>query len=74
METESDQGRESGILGGKESTCNAEDLSLIPGWEDPLEEGLATHSSILAWRIIMDRVAWRATVHGVANSQTQLSD
>ena len=51
METESDQGRESGILGGKESTCNAEDLSLIPGWEDPLEKGMATHSSILAWRI-----------------------
>ena len=51
METESDQGRESGILGGKESTCNAEDLSLIPGWEDPLEKGMATHSSILAWRL-----------------------
>ena len=27
------------------------------GWEDPLEEGLATHSSILAWRIPMDRGA-----------------
>ena len=51
METEPDQGRESGILGGKESTCNAGDLSLIPGWEDPLEKGMATHSSILAWRI-----------------------
>ena len=33
------------------------------GWEDPLEEGMATHSSILAWRIPMDRGAWRATVH-----------
>ena len=33
------------------------------GWEDPLEEGMATHSSILAWRIPMDRVAWWATVH-----------
>ena len=32
---------------GKESTCSAGDL----GWEDPLEEGMATHSSILAWRI-----------------------
>ena len=31
------------------------------GWEDPQEEGLATHSSILAWRIHMDRGAWRAT-------------
>jgi len=28
------------------------------GWEDPLEEGMATHSSILAWRISMDRGAW----------------
>ena len=34
------------------------------GWEDPLEEGGATHSSILAWRIPMDRGAWWATVHG----------
>ena len=34
------------------------------GWEDPLEEGMATHSSILAWRIPMDRGAWQATVHG----------
>ena len=42
--------------------------------EDPLEEEMATHSSILAWRIPMDRGAWRATVHGVAKSQTQLSD
>ena len=42
------------------------------GWEDPLEEGMATHSSILAWRIPMDRGAWRATVHGVTKSQTQL--
>ena len=32
------------------------------GWEDPLEEGVATHSSILAWRIPMGRGAWRATV------------
>ena len=35
------------------------------GWEDPLEEGMATHSSILAWRIPLDRGAWQATVHGV---------
>jgi len=40
------------------------------GWEDPLEKGMATHSSILAWRIPMDRGAWRATDHGVAKSQT----
>ena len=36
------------------------------GWEDPLEEGMATHSTILAWRIPMDRGAWWATVYGVA--------
>jgi len=35
------------------------------GWEDPLEKEMATHSSILAWRIPMDRGAWRATVHEV---------
>ena len=45
---------------GKESACNAGDL----GWEDPLEKGKATHSSIPAWRI----------VHGVAESRTRLSD
>ena len=42
--------------------------------EDALEEGMATHSSILAWRISMDRGAWRATVHRVAKSQIRLSD
>ena len=40
------------------------------GWEDPLEEGMAAHSSILAWRIPMDREAWWATVHGVSESDT----
>ena len=40
------------------------------GWEDPLEEGMATHSSILDWGIPMDRGAWRATVHVVVNSWT----
>ena len=44
------------------------------GWEDPLEEGMATHSSILGWRIPMDRGAWQATVHGVSKSRTQPSD
>ena len=44
------------------------------GWEDPLEEGTATHSSILAWRISMDGGAWRATAHGVTKSWTRLSD
>ena len=44
------------------------------GWEDPLVEGMATHPSILAWRIHMYRGAWLAIVHGVTKSQTQLSD
>ena len=43
-------------------------------WEDPLEEGMATHSSILAWRIPMNRGAWWATIHGVTQCQTRLSD
>ena len=43
------------------------------GWEDPLEEEMATPSSVLAWRIPMDRGAWRATVQGIAKSQTRLS-
>ena len=42
------------------------------GWEDPLEKEMATHTSILAWRSLMDRGAWRATVHGVSKSRTRL--
>ena len=45
---------------------------LICGQENPLEEGRATQSSILAWRIPMDRGAWRTTVLRVAQTQTQL--
>ena len=47
-------GQEMGFPGsstGKESACNAGDLGSILGWEDPLEKGTATHSSILARRI-----------------------
>jgi len=44
------------------------------GWDDPLEEEMATGSSILAWRISMDRGGWWATVHEVAKSGTWLSD
>ena len=44
------------------------------GWEDPLEEGMTTHSRLLAWRIPMDRGAWRATVLGVAKNWTRLRD
>ena len=42
----------------------AEDLV----WEDLLEEGMATHTSILAWRILMDTGAWCVTVYGVGKS------
>ena len=62
-----------GFPGGsdsKESAYNAGDLGSIPllgrspgGW-------MATHPSILAWRIPMEKEAWWATVHGVAKSQT----
>jgi len=44
------------------------------GWEVPLEEGMATHFSILSWRIPMDRGPWWTIVHGITESQTQLSD
>ena len=53
----------------KESAYNAGSL----GWEHSLEEGMATHSSVLAWRIPMDRGAWLVAVHGVAKSWTQQS-
>ena len=43
------------------------------GQEESLEEGMATHSNILGWRIPVDRGAWWATVHGVAESRTRLS-
>ena len=39
-------------------------------WEDPLEEGMASHSSVLIWKIPMDRGVWWATVQGVAMSWT----
>ena len=42
------------------------------GWEDPLKEGMAIHSSILAWRIPTDRGAWWAIVHGIEKSWTRL--
>ena len=51
-------------------------LSMLETWvqslgqEGPLEEGMATHCSILAWRIPMDRGAWQATVHEVSKSWT----
>ena len=59
---------------GKESACNAGDPGSIPGLGDLLGKGKATHSSILAWRIPMDRGGWQAIVYGVAKSRTRLSD
>ena len=55
----------------KNSPANAvdrRDAGSIPGWEDPLEEGMATHSSVLAWKNPMVRGAWQATVHRVTKS------
>ena len=65
----------SGGSDGKESACNAGDLIPIPGLgRSPGVGHGVTHSSILAWRIPMDRGAWRATVHSLAKSQTYLSN
>ena len=47
------------------------DMGLIPGLEDTLEKKMATHSSILAWKIPYG--AWQATVHGVTKSLTRMS-
>ena len=70
----------------KESAWNAEDLVQSLGGEDPLEEGMETHSSSLAWRIprideagklqkmVKDREAWHAAVHGDTKSQTRWSN
>ena len=49
---------------------HARDLGLISGWEEALEEELAAHSSILAWKNPTDRGAWWATVRGVGKSRT----
>ena len=56
---------------GKESVCNAGDPGLIPGQKDPLKKGIATHSSVLAWRIPWTEGPGRL---GVVKSWTQLSD
>ena len=59
---------------GKESARNVGDLGSIPGLGRFPGGGMVTRSSILAWRIPMDRGAGRATVHGMAKSRTQLSN
>ena len=61
-------------LSGKEFACNAEDtghnMSLILGREDPLEEGMTTHASILTLENPMDRRTWWATVYRITQSWT----
>ena len=59
---------------GKESACNEGDPGSSPNQEDPLEEGMATHSSILAWRIPWTEEPGGLQSMGVTKSRTQLSD
>ena len=59
--------------GKKNLSAMQETLVWFLGWEDPLEKGKATHSSILAWRIPIDRGAWWAIVHGATKSRIWLS-
>ena len=53
-------------LSDKESACNTGDVGLSLGWEVPLEEEMATHSSILAWRI-----PWREEPGGLQSMGSQ---
>ena len=65
------------FLGGsdnKEPACNAGDLGSIPGLGRCPGEGNGDPLQCFCMRNPMDRGAWWATVHGVAKSQTQLSD
>ena len=59
---------------GKESACNEENLDLIPGSGRSPGEGNGNPLQYSCLENSMDRGAWRATVHGVAKSQTRLSD
>ena len=59
------------VLVVKNLPANAEDAR-DAGWDDPLEEGTATHSSIFGLENPTDREAWQAMVHRVAKSQTRL--
>ena len=61
------------VLVVKNTPTNAgdeRDMGLTLCWEDPLEEGMATHSSILAWRIPWTEKLWQTTVRMVAKSRT----
>ena len=61
-------------LRGKESACNAGDAGSIPGLQDLLEEGMATHCSILAWEIPWTEEPGGVQSVGLQKSRTQLSD
>ena len=63
-----------GSSDGKESVCNAGDLGSIPGLGRSPGEGNGNPLQYSCLESSMDRGAWRATVHGVAKSQTQPSD
>ena len=63
----------SGSSASTESAVMEETCIRSLGWEDPLEESMATHSSTLAWRIPMGRGAWLATIQGLTKSQKRLS-
>ena len=54
----------------KKLSVMQENLVHFLSWEDLLENGMATHSSILAWKIPWAEEPKQATVHGVAKSQT----
>ena len=61
-------------LDGKESACNARDLGSVPGSGRSPGEGNGNSLQYSCLENSMDREAWQATVHGVANSWTRLSD
>ena len=70
--------QQSYILGFPGGSDSKEFPSIRETWvqslssENPLEEGMATHSSILAWRIPMDRGAWLSTIQRITKNQTWL--
>ena len=68
------QGCFPGVSAVKNLPAMQETWFLSLGRKDRLEEGMATYSSMLAWRIPMDRGAWQGIVHGVPKSWTQLSN
>ena len=69
--------KEKGFPGGsvvKDLPANAEDAGLIPGWKDPLEKEMATHSSILAWETPWTEEPGRFQSMGLQKNWTRLSN